>query len=293
MNFNGTTIKNNTELNQQSEHGAPGFKIFLIAVALSVTTLPTFAAELSIPNEFTAGTSALAAEVNGNFSAAATAVNDNNSRIVTLEATVAQLQGDNASLQNFLSSVVPYLRGGLDNQGNPAVFFSGVNLHVNNGDAAESTDSINGLGNLIVGFDESTNLYGPFFCLDPITGEFTDSRDRLVCANATNATYKTGSHNLVVGSFHTYTNSAGIVAGRSNGIAGLGASILGGSRNVAIGDYSAVSGGGRNSALGLVSSVSGGGSNVANGLRSAVSGGKFRSARDTDDWVAGALFQED
>jgi hypothetical protein len=58
-----------------------------IAIAISTGVI---AGPLTIPNSFSAGTPARAAEVNANFNAVATAVNDNNSRLTTLEAQSAR-----------------------------------------------------------------------------------------------------------------------------------------------------------------------------------------------------------
>jgi hypothetical protein len=49
---------------------------------------------LAVPNEFTAGERARAAEVNANFNAVETAVNDNNSRIDTAQTTANAAQSD-------------------------------------------------------------------------------------------------------------------------------------------------------------------------------------------------------
>ena len=65
----------------------------------------------------------------------------------------------------------------------PTVWFEAVNVLVVNG--LGSTDSINGLGNLSVGYDE------PRFP----------------------ASDKSGSHNLIVGPFHNYSSYGGFVAG--------------------------------------------------------------------------------
>lgn len=54
-------------------------------IAISATLV---AAPLTTPNSFTAGTAARASEINANFNAVATAVNDNNSRITTIESRV-------------------------------------------------------------------------------------------------------------------------------------------------------------------------------------------------------------
>lgn len=57
--------------------------IGLISTLLVQTT--AWSAEMTIPNTFTSGSKAIAAEVNANFSAAKSAVDDNNTRITALE----------------------------------------------------------------------------------------------------------------------------------------------------------------------------------------------------------------
>ena len=95
----------------------------------------------------------------------------------------------------------------------------GANVHIRNGSG--STVSQNGLGNLVVGYNEE--IFSP---------------DR------------TGSHNLVVGKFHAYSNVGGFVAGSQNTISGPSASVSGGQDNVASAFNSSVSGGFSNEASG-------------------------------------------
>jgi hypothetical protein len=61
------------------------FKITVLATALSTFTTLAAAGQLNTPNEFQAGTPALASEVNANFDAVESAVNDNDMRISSLE----------------------------------------------------------------------------------------------------------------------------------------------------------------------------------------------------------------
>ena len=79
----------------------------------------------------------------------------------------------------------------------------GCNVNIRNGEG--STATTNGTGNLIVGYDE-------------------DSSDD-----------KTGSHNLVVGAYHSYSNYGGFVAGYNNEVSGAYAGVSGGLSNVASG----------------------------------------------------------
>ncbi len=69
----------------------------VISLAALLYMGPGMASELSVPNAFTAGTPAVAAEVNENFDAAASAVNDNHDRLQTLEA----LHGDVTVIENI------------------------------------------------------------------------------------------------------------------------------------------------------------------------------------------------
>ena len=114
------------------------------------------------------------------------------------------------------------------------LYVDGCNLHVQDGTGFTFAGP-NGLGNLIVGYNED----------DP----FADSE-------------KTGSHNVIVGAYHTYTNTNGLVAGINNTIAGHGAAVTGGKLNVASGWGSSVNGGYAKEASGYLSSVRGGIQNV-------------------------------
>ncbi len=114
--------------------------------------------------------------------------------------------------------------------GKPTVQFSGVNVQLINGSGSETT--INGAGNLILGYD-------------PTPGT------------------QTGSHNLLLGGEQSYSSYGGIVTGYGSAISAPYASVLGGARNSASGSYSTITGGYANKATTKASSVSGGCSNLA------------------------------
>jgi len=103
-----------------------------------------------------------------------------------------------------------------DGQGGTAktIRFTGVNVQVVNG--VGSTNTVNGTGNLIVGYNELGNPKG-------------DDR--------------TGSHNIVGGRRNTSSSWGGIVVGQENAATGQFASVTGGRRNTASGYGSSVSGG--------------------------------------------------
>ena len=130
------------------------------------------------------------------------------------------------------------------------VFITGANLHIVNGlgqtgcgfEEEPIPDCPNGLGNLIVGYNEPR--------------EFEDIR--------------TGSHNVVVGQGHNFSRFGGLVVGAFNTISGDFASVSGGQSNTASGVVAAVSGGFSNTASGNVS--------VASGAVASVSGGESNTA---------------
>lgn len=110
---------------------------------------------------------------------------------------------------------------------------SGVNVRLVNGAGATATQ--NGVGNLIVGYNEPTVASGE----------------------------RTGSHNLVVGRGHDYASHGGAVVGESNRITGAFATVTGGFDNEASGTHASVTGGSENFATGRFAWVGGGGSNFS------------------------------
>jgi len=146
-----------------------------------------------------------------------------------------------------------------DNSDSDTVIFEGCNVHVRNG--LGSTNTKDGTGNLIVGYNENT---------------LGKNRD--------------GSHNIVVGTDHGYSEYGGFVAGKRNQITGIYSSVSGGQDNTASGDYSSVSGGGANEASELWSNVNGGLLNTASGESSSVSGGEGNLASGQSSSVSGGWY---
>jgi hypothetical protein len=148
------------------------------------------------------------------------------------------------------------------------IFITGANLHIVNGLGSTGCgpveepipDCPNGLGNLIVGYNEPSVFGGDV---------------------------RTGSHNIVVGPEHSFSRFGGLVAGRFNTISGDFAAISGGMGNTASGEWSSVSGGSANFAGGSGASVSGGFGNTASGSDSSVSGGDNNLASGDTSSVSG------
>jgi len=154
----------------------------------------------------------------------------------------------------------------IDDKGGKAktIRFSGVNVQVVNGSGQTAINyrpvyNGNGLGNLIVGYQEK-RLSG------------NDRR---------------GIHNIVVGEKHNYLHWGGQVVGFFNTISGKYSSVCGGFENTASGLYSTVSGGRGNTAEKQGSTVSGGQDNKASGHLSVVSGGRGNTAEKQGSTVSG------
>ncbi|TAH42698.1 MAG: hypothetical protein E6Q43_07130 [Dokdonella sp.] len=268
-----------------------------------------FAGDLSIPHSFSPNTPAVAAQVNENFGAVETAVDDNAVDIAALQAAVAALQANDAtqqatinaqaatiaSLQSDLAAVqdnsVLDLDGLLTLVNDPATSqltarFSAVNVQVVNG--TNDTENTNGLGNLIVGYNEDAGIAA--FCSN---GDYADETTCTSNGGIWAVNQRTGSHNLILGQANAYSRYGGLVAGSFSIVNGIFASVSGGQRNMARGRYSSVSAGLINTAIGDSSSVNGGYFNTTSGPYSSVSGGANRSATGGYDWRAGALLQDE
>jgi hypothetical protein len=143
----------------------------------------------------------------------------------------------------------------------PNVWFTGANVHVVSGSGTTyDGGSLTGLGNLIIGYDES------------------------------GSGSRAGSHNLVLGENNNFSSYGGFVAGALNTVSAPFGSVSGGQWNTASRTGSSVSGGASNIASGLYSSVSGGGANTASGEWSSVTGGNGNTASTDGSWAAGSAF---
>ncbi|MBL9135412.1 MAG: hypothetical protein JNK85_06070 [Verrucomicrobiales bacterium] len=109
------------------------------------------------------------------------------------------------------------------------LYITGANVHIRNGQTW-TWGNDNGLGNLIIGYNEiSKGIPMP----------------------------RTGSHNLVIGAYHSYTSSASLVAGFQNTTSASFSAVLGGSQNEASGHSSSILGGYDNVAAGGWSTILG------------------------------------
>jgi trimeric autotransporter adhesin len=265
--------------------------------------------ELTLLGSTSSSQSSQIAQLERKVSSQATEIGALRTEITSLE-TFSARQSEQLELLNSL--LMHFSRVGND------LYIDGANLNIRNGtghswgDQYEWPPNGNGLGNLIVGYNEA------------------DSDQS-----------HSGSHNLIIGPYHSYSSVGGLVSGYRSTVSGAYASVSGGIANTAHGecssisggsgnkasDYSSISGGYNNATICYgasvsggefntawfeMSSISGGCHNIANGWSASVSGGYYNEAngdgssvsggyrRSTPfgevgyyDWVAGALHQDD
>ena len=134
-------------------------------------------------------------------------------------ATMEQLEARVEQLEALLANAV-LSTADINGLSGPHLIFSGINVHLRNGSG--QTNTANGLGNLVIGYNEGTLV---------------------------SDTNRTGSHNLVVGPEHRFPSFGGLVSGYMNMTAGQYATVGGGYNNYAEGTYSSINGGHSNSYL--------------------------------------------
>lgn len=176
-----------------------------------------------------------------------------------LNTTIGSLQGEVSTLKDLLQhfSVV----------GNE-ITISGANLKIING--KDATETTNGLGNLIIGYNTNRKATGQAICS---VGKYSTLSSCEAAGHTWAINHKSGSHNLIIGERNNYSSYGGVVFGERNIINQAYASVIGGHNNTASGFNSIISGGSENIATGVISSISGGHSNVAIGKNSSVTAG--------------------
>jgi hypothetical protein len=219
-------------------------------------------------------------------------------RIAALEAQIASLRGSIGDIEKALTPLdglqrcVRVIEGELAGLPGPHLLFTRCNVHVRSGELA--TDGpVNGLGNLIVGYNEgrcsAIDEVGP----SPDPSFLVPCLSDRECGGGTcDFGERTGSHNLVIGQQHEYSSYAGIVGGRANALAAPEAGVTAGHTNRAEGRFSAVHGGVGNRSIGPASTVTGGRLNATHGAHSIVAGGLENDATGSHAAVLGGESNE-
>lgn len=207
--------------------------------------------------------------------------------IAAQQAQIATLQTQVATLQTqVIPNAAGYVTMDISTPSRPVLRVAGANLQVVNGLGA--TASVNGLGNVIVGYDEASGAAGLTAVCS--LGQYTTQPACTGGGGTWQVEHKEGSHNLVVGPSHRYSGYGGLVAGGANTVNSDAASVTGGAYNTASGSSASVSGGLFNTASGYYASVSDGYFNTASGDYASVSGGHgCNSGPTTFLWIVGTL----
>ena len=209
----------------------------------------------------------------------------------TTTTAIASLTGNVTTL----NTKTKYLTTGIDRNGYPASYFTACNVYIQDGlgstsgipndplDFGLSEPHTNGLGNLIIGYNEPSSFV-------------TQNGGNLV------EDQYTGSHNLVLGGGNQYSSFGAIVGGavnysdapygsilngNLNECSGPVSTVVGGNANLASGPFGSVLGGAGNSATNNADTVSGGDGNVASGGNSTVSGGAGIKETSLNGWAGG------
>jgi hypothetical protein len=155
--------------------------------------------------------------------------------IKELQSEIVQLQKQVATLQaNKALALAPFVSVDARSQNGvagPNITFSGANIHIVDG--MGQTQLINGLGNLIIGYDELT----------PTMTVMSRAGSHNVILGRYSAWISTAFSNLIAGEWNLATDEGGFVAGYQNVSEALETSVLGGTNNLTYTDHSVIIGG--------------------------------------------------
>jgi hypothetical protein len=164
-------------------------------------------------------------------------------QFAALQAQVVALQKQVTALQqNNVLALAPFVTVDANPENGspgPHITFHGANIHIVNG--MGSTALMNGLGNLIIGYDENPDpAVHPF----PMNG-------------------RAGSHNVVIGRYHAWFQNAfgNLIAGEWNWAINQ-SEFVAGFENQAVGNYSSILGGENNEAFSNWTVIVGGEDNL-------------------------------
>jgi len=165
--------------------------------------------------------------------------------IAALQARIKTLESRSSGGVADLEKYVRIETNPINGLAGPHLLITGANVHIRSGSGATDDNysvsgNLTGLGNLIIGYNEASSA-----------GES-----------------RTGSHNLVGGSYNSFSSTGGMVFGLRNTLSGQYAAIVSGDTNIASGMNASVLGGNLNNAGGLRSTVYGGLNNAAGNTNS-------------------------
>ena len=197
--------------------------------------------------------------------------------LVAQQEQIASLEEQRRGQEQAIASLAPLLSlvdvAERSSFGQDTWNLSGLNVRLDNG-AGTTYGASNGLGNLILGYNESEGGHRD------AEGNFMDGEVRV------------GSHNLLVGAGHTYGSNGSLLGGYNNSLFGQGSAILSGQASLATGTWSAILGGLDNRATATNTCISGGHSNTASGDRASVSGGLLNISSGIATSILGGQYMQ-
>ena len=197
--------------------------------------------------------------------------------LVAQQEQIASLEGQLQAQEQAIASLAPLLSlvpvAERSSFGQDTWNLSGLNVRLDNG-AGTTYGASNGLGNLILGYNESE-------------GGHRDAE-----GNYMEGEVRVGSHNLVVGAGHTYGSNGSFLGGYNNALFGQGSAVLSGQASLVTGMWSAILGGLDNRATATNTCISGGHSNTASGDRASVSGGLLNTSAGIATSILGGQYMQ-
>jgi hypothetical protein len=240
------------------------------------------------------------------LSAQAAEIADLQAENATRQAEIDSLTTQLTAIESYVQQLQAYVEvDTTTDPQKPVVRVVAANMQVVNG--LGDNLEVNGVGNLLVGYD-SVRPSGPVLCpcpqVEPFcsVGQYIDEASCIGAGEVWANSHKSGSHNVVIGRYHSYSQNGGLLAGvnnvanaphatvvggQYNYATGVASVVGGGTLNNAAGSRSTVSGGAYNEAVTNSSSISGGRNNIATGYASSVSGGKWNTAAGDYSSVTG------
>jgi hypothetical protein len=195
--------------------------------------------------------------------------------ITSLQVLVTAQQAQITALKNStVQALAPYVSVSQATQNGvagPNITFTGANIHIVDG--TNQTNFTNGTGNLLIGYDELPTAQAGYSPL-PAGG-------------------RSGSHNPIVGKYHSFPVGCGnVIVGEGN-TAKYSAEFVAGQGNIASGVYASVLGGFENTASGAAAVVCGGQSNTTSGQASVELGGINNQECGTNSITLGGISNTD
>ena len=179
----------------------------IVSIILPFIAPPAFAGSVTIPNNFAAGTPAVAAEVNTNFAAVKTAVDDNDNRINT---NAANLSSNTAAIANNSTRITNNASAIATNSGR--ISANAANIANNAADIATNASNIAANSTAISNntTDISDNAAGIAALSSTVTNNSADIGNNTAAISANTSNIATNTSNIAANSTAISNNTTAI-----------------------------------------------------------------------------------